>query len=198
MPRLPDKALSVSLAPVGSCSLWEAAGGQRGRTVLHREPKVTASVTCVVLSFSTQSQPCSWAQECGRILLLGRWDSPSEPSRRPDLRPLAQSAPCSQDLRSLAAARPGWVLAVVLAGLAVPRLCAWLRQGGLGPEFPVLDPWLHSLMATAAGRAQRPGSWVKLICMLTGNPRGPTGPGWPSCAVISQDTPIAPRQPPLI
>ena len=120
------------------------------------------------------------------------------PSRRPDLRPLAQSAPCSQDLRSLAAARPGWVLAVVLAGLAVPRLCAWLRQGGLCPEFPVLDPWLHSLMATAAGRAQRPGSWVKLICMLTGNPRGPTGPGWPSCAVISQDTPIAPRQPPLI
>lgn len=87
--------------------------------------------------------------------LLGRWDSPSEPSGRPDLRPLAQSSPCSQDLRSLAAARPGSVLAVILAGLAVPRLCAWLWQGGLSPEFPVLDPWLHSVMATAA---RRPGS----------------------------------------
>lgn len=90
--------------------------------------------------------------------LLGRWYSPQSPpgGQTCDLWPRAPQ--CPQGLGSLVAASPDWVLAMVLAGLAMPRLCAWLRQAGLSPEFPVVDPWLHSVMATPVAAGWRPGS----------------------------------------
>lgn len=72
---------------------------------------------------------------------------------------------------------------MVQAGLTVPRLHAWLLRGRLSPQFLVLDPWLCS--ATAGGSRQGTEAWVLTPAHLHVYRE-------PSCAVISQDTPLAP------
>lgn len=83
--------------------------------------------------------------------------------------------------------------------MRLPCLCP--VKGWASPQLLVLAPWL--LMARAGGNsgAQRPWSYVRLICMLTENPRTapPSCParGQPCCAVICRDTPITPNSPGL-
>ena len=94
------KALSVSLAPIESCSLWEAAGGQEG-SAPQRAQRYSLGDLCIHLcGFNFFNlEPTVLLGPGVRRELLGRWYSPSEPSRRPDLRPLAQSSPVSSGSR---------------------------------------------------------------------------------------------------
>lgn len=96
-----------------------------------------------------------WAQERGRSYWAGGAASQSPPGGH--TYPQPKPPQHSQDLRSRASVRPGWGLAVVLA---VPRLCAWLLQGGLSPQFWVLDSWPCSPITRAGGSRQGIEAWV--------------------------------------